>query len=68
MIDAHKPVYAGMDLGGSDFSMLGQMVGSMMMSSAQVLHRAGWFPGTGAFHQRNGECFELRDELRRCSG
>ena len=34
-VDTFKPVYAGMDLGGSDFSMLGQMVGSMMMSSAQ---------------------------------
>ena len=32
-VDTFEPVYASLDLGGSDFSMLGQMYGAMAVSS-----------------------------------
>ncbi|HCI73796.1 MAG TPA: hypothetical protein DHV42_04560 [Lachnospiraceae bacterium] len=32
-VDTFQPVYAGIDLSGSDFSALGQLLGSMMFSS-----------------------------------
>jgi hypothetical protein len=39
-VDTFQPVYAGIDLSGSDFSALGQLLGSMMFSSQDASSEA----------------------------